>query len=68
MAMQVVLTVNVPGLSAGNGALRPAAQIADRMRNAADLVQSQSQAYANTPYTAVDQGGNTLYSWVVTAT
>jgi hypothetical protein len=66
--MQVVLTVNVPGISAQNGALRPQRDIAQRMRRAAAIVESQTQGYVNTPYTEVDSVGNTLYSWVVTAT
>jgi hypothetical protein len=66
--MQIVLTVNVPGISGQNGALLPQRQIADRIRRAADWVQFQSQGYIPLTYTSTDQVGNTMYGWVITAT
>jgi hypothetical protein len=65
--MQVVLTVNVPSISGAAGSLRANNDIAQMMRAAADrLVLWNSNP--PTPYTRVDLVGNTMYSWVVTAT
>jgi hypothetical protein len=61
--MQVVLTVNVPQVLNNN----PQALIADRMQKAADKLVFWNSA-PPTPLTVVDSQGNTLYSWVVTAT
>jgi hypothetical protein len=61
--MQVVLTVNVPNVLTN----QPWYLIADRMQKAADkaIFWNSNQP---TPLTVVDAQGNTLYSWVVTAT
>jgi hypothetical protein len=61
--MQVVLTVNVPNALTNN----PQALIADRMQKAADKVVFWNSNQP-TPLTVTDSQGNTLYSWVVTAT
>jgi hypothetical protein len=61
--MQVVLTVNVPQVLTN----QPQALIADRMQKAADKLVFWN-AGPPTPLTVTDSQGNTLYSWVVTAT
>jgi hypothetical protein len=61
--MQVVLTVNVPQALAN----QPQALIADRMQKAADKAVFWNSNLP-TPYTQVDAQGNTMWSWVVTAT
>jgi hypothetical protein len=67
--MQVVLTVNVPTYlsGTGNGALIPQTLIADRMQKAADKMVFWN-SNPPTPLTVTDSQGNTLYSWVITAT
>jgi hypothetical protein len=65
--MQVVLTVNIPSISGAGGSLRAHADIALMMRAAADRLVLWNSS-PPTPYTRVDQVGNTMYSWVVTAT
>jgi hypothetical protein len=65
--MQVVLTVNIPSISGQNGSLRAQHDIANMLHAAADRLEF-SNSNPPTPYTRFDLFGNTMYSWVVTAT